>query len=118
MNHPIYNGIKVYSRNDVLFSREDRRSKELVESFSDEIILNDINQAIEYSNAVIVYQNVNDNKKLNSETKGKIININASVARYFNGINEDNFQQIYDSLAYDYIEEFFQLLDKYKVYKN
>lgn len=120
--------IKFYSINDMVSGENLIRIKEIVDNFDENKKDYSINDIIElYNITKYVDTKCYKNYKLNwseddiSRIKDVIKNYKGIIACYVKSISNENitikYMEIQDDY-YDYREDFFELLEKYKVYKN
>ncbi len=120
--------IKFYSINDMVTGENLIRIKEIVDNFDENKKDYNINDIIEFYNITkYVDTECYKNYKLNwteydvSKIKGVIKIYKGIIARYIKSISNENiiakYMEIKDDY-YGYREDFFELLEKYKVYEN
>ncbi|WP_254847781.1 hypothetical protein [Paenibacillus amylolyticus] len=114
--------IKFYSINDILYLRNLSKCQILIDDYSISKEVDDINDVIELYSAKKYF----DNKVYPSDWTintidilGKKINIlYGTVAKFIKSINDDNFLEEYSRVERNYKDEFWELIDKFKVYQN
>ena len=113
-----YDGIKLLESNDMVFGHYVEESMKYIDLFDSSKKFNDVNEVIEAYN---VYQLLS-HKHLKEEfvkayaTKIKVLM--PIVAKFFKSISDDYFLKIYDEVAIGYVDEFWLLFDKFKVYEQ
>jgi hypothetical protein len=113
--------IKFYSINDILYGRNLLRSRTLIDEYYNEEV-DDINDVIELYNAKKYF----DNKVYLSDwtpdtiasLEKKINKLFGIVAKFFKTINDDNLLEMYSRVERNYRDDFWELIDKFKVYEN
>ena len=120
--------IKFYSINDMVTGENLIRIKEIVDNFDESKQNYNINEIIEFYNITkYVDTECYKNYKLNwsecdvSKIKNVIKTYKGLIARYIKSISNENIIEKYIEIQddyYGYREDFFELLEKYKVYEN
>lgn len=113
-----YDGIKLLESDDMVFGHYVEESMKYIDLFDSSKEFNDVNEVIEAYN---VYQLLS-HKHLKEEfvkayaTKIKVLM--PIVAKFFKSISDDNFLKICDEVDIEYVDEFWLLFDKFKVYEQ
>lgn len=120
--------IKFYSINDMVTGENLIKIKEIVDNFDESKQDYNINEIIEFYNITkYVDTECYKNYKLNwsecdvSKIKNVIKTYKGLIARYIKSISNENIIEKYIEIQddyYGYREDFFELLEKYKVYEN
>lgn len=115
---PSYNGVKAYDAADLAFSYQFRKGEQVLAGFDASKEYKNINEVIELYN---VYLNIT-NEKLLEEYADKYRpfqkQLMGIVAKYFHQINDSDFVEKYNSVCFNYLDDFWALIDKFKIYKN
>jgi len=114
--------IKFYSINDLSLGYNLENIEKLFEKFSNRREDLNINDMIELYNAKKYFNKDIYLKKWSAEDideyKRAIDSYFSITARFFKSINEDNFEFFYNTTNRNYKDDFWELIDKFKVYKN
>lgn len=120
--HSTYCVLKRLTIDDLAFNYGLEEAKKILENFSKSKIYNDINQIINLSIAVYYLDIAEKYNCWDKETieKFKILklSINKKIGFFFSKLNDSNISSYYNLLERIYIEEFWALIEKYKVYKK
>ena len=113
-----YSGIKYYSPNDLSLSYYYNNAVSLLEAFDDSKQWTDVNKLLEMYNVykLITSEGIKPEYKESYFEKAKAIM--ASIARYFKELNYNTLLENYQETCIDYIDDFWELVDKFKVYDN
>ena len=114
--------VKFYSANDLMYGSNLRKSEKIIQEYEKGKEVNDINDIIELYNVKKYF----DNKIYFSEWDSERIEryeavIKSSfgmIASYIKSINEGNFQSYYRAVDKDYINDYWELIDRFKVYES
>ena len=116
-----YNGIKFYNAADLSCGYYLKKSENILKEFDLEERFTDINRVIELFN---IEEYFNNNLRLKEWTdadfeyyKSITKEFAHIMAIFFSCINDDNFLQRLEEVDIDYIEDFWFLISKYKIYK-
>lgn len=120
--HPVYHGIRHLSIDDLAFDYRLEEAKKILENFHKSEIYDDINQIIDLSMAIYYLHMAEKHSYWDKETiknfKILKLDINKKVGLFFSNLNNSNFLNYYDLLGRIYIEDFWNLIERYKVYKR
>ena len=119
---PEYDGIKFYSVNDWSIGENLEKSAMLLEAFDENEEYKDINRIIElYNVQELVNSGVHlkewDDEKIEYYKKSCVL-LAKVLGRFFGKINDENFQQLTRSVCIGYIEDYWKLFVKFKVFKK
>lgn len=119
---PDYDGIKYYGKNDISIGWELEDSEEKMQGFSSESTVENVNEAIELFNIAQLLdtevrlrkwdENIYNGYKAKSPLLMKL------CAKFFAEINNDSFMEIEESVCISYLEDFWMLIEKFKVYER
>ncbi|WP_295362607.1 hypothetical protein [uncultured Pseudoramibacter sp.] len=116
--HPQYNGIKFYGPRDYSYLIYKERAEKLLNEFDSKKQFKDINKVIELYNLYEIF----DTKLIPYDIKNKyhkeLKSIIGVCAKFFNNLSEHNFEEEFNNTAFNYIDDFWNLFETYKVYKN
>lgn len=114
--------IKFYSEYDMTSGMNISRIIEFVNCFSDANGEDDINEILEYFNIIKFYSVENFKNIIKTETEGRIdevIKILQGIIGKYIGTNKfNNFLSLYEEVDISYKEDFWQLIDRYNIYKH
>ena len=113
-----YDGIKYYGPNDYSFAMEFKNAKQILDSFDASRNYENLNEVLELFNIHCILED----GRLSEEAILPYINhkrlIMKSVALFFKAINNENIIGYYDDISIDYIEDFWTLFDKFRLYER
>ena len=115
---PEYNGVRFFSSNDLSLGIYLEDAKKVLDAFDSQKVYTDINEVIELYNVYQIITEQNIRPELVAGYKDRAELLRPIVARFFNAITDCTFIGQYRAVCYAYIEDFWELLEKYKVYKN
>lgn len=119
---PDYDGIKYYGKNDMSIGWELENSEEKLQGFSSESKVKNVNEAIELFNiAQLLDTGVRLRKwddNIYNGYKAKSSLLMKLCAKFFSEINNDSFMEIEESVCISYLEDFWMLIEKFKVYER
>lgn len=119
---PDYDGIKYYGKNDMSIRWELEDSEEKLQGFSSESTVKNVNEAIELFNIAQLLDTEVRLRKWDENTykgyKAKSPLLMKLCAKFFAEINNDSFMEIEDSVCISYLEDFWMLIEKFKVYER
>lgn len=115
---PDYDRVKYYSDSDISLQFEFRKAKALADAFDESKVCCDINDVLELYNVyrIIVSPGIEAEYRLQYKTKSNLMI--AVIARFFSTIADDNIIDIHRAVRYDYTEDFWRLIDKFRVYER
>lgn len=119
---PEYDGVKFYSVQDWSTGENLEKSAKILESFNENEDYVDINKVIELYN---VQQLINSGAYLREWDEDIIdhykklsVPLTKVLGKFFGKINDENFQLITRSVSIGYVEDYWRLFVKFKVYKK
>ena len=119
---PDYDGIKYYGKNDMSIGWELEDSEEKLQGFSPESTVENVNEAIELFNIAQLLDTEVRLRKWDENTykgyKAKSPLLMKLCAKFFAEINNDSFMEIEESVCISYLEDFWMLIEKLKVYER
>lgn len=111
--------VKFYSNIDMTTSYNFNKAIDVIKNIKD--TNHTINDILEYYNILKIfndeylsYQKENIKQLCKDSTK----KINAIIGKFCSKINEDNIEEYLNEADFDYLEDYFEIIDKYKVYKS
>lgn len=115
---PDYDGVVYYSDYDGSLGIEFEKAKNLADSFDEDKAYSDINEILELYNVYRIMKSpgIKGEFTLPYETKTK--RMMASIATYFSNITDENIMDIYLRISYIYVDDFWSLIEKFKVYER
>ena len=119
---PDYQGIKYYGKNDMSIGWGLEDSEEKLQAFSSESTVENVNEAIELFNIAQLLDTEVRLRKWDEDTyngyKAKSPLVMTICAKFFSKINDDSFIEIEESVCILYLEDFWTLVEKFKVYER
>ena len=115
---PEYNGVRFFSSNDLSLGIYLEDAKKVLDAFDSQKAYTDINEVIELYNVYRIITEKNIRPELVAGYKDRAELLSPIVARYFNSISDSTFIEQYRSVSYAYIDNFWDLFEKYKIYKH
>ncbi|MGO5052395.1 hypothetical protein ACTQ6A_07715 [Lachnospiraceae bacterium LCP25S3_G4] len=119
---PDYDGIKYYGKNDMSIGWELEDSEEELQGISSESKVENINKAIELFNIAQLLDTEVRLRKWDENTyngyKAKSPLLIELCAKFFFRISNDSFMHIEESVCISYLEDFWMLIEKFKVYER
>ncbi len=119
---PDYEGIKFYGENDMSIGWALEASEDKLQTVSSESNAKNINEAIELFNIKQLLDTGVRLKKWDENTyngyKAQAPLLMKLCAKFFSQINDDNFIQIEEEICVSYLEDFWMLIEKFKVYER
>ena len=119
---PEYDGIKYHGKNDMSIGWELENSEEKLQGFSAENKVENVNEAIELFNIAQLLDTGVCLRKWDENTyngyKAKAPLLMKLCAKFFAEINNDSFMEIEESVCISYLEDFWMLIEKFKVYER
>lgn len=115
---PKYDGVKIFSNSGIIHDSDLKDAKRILDAFDPKKEYSNINEVIEL---YIVYQIITSkgiNPELVEGYKDRAKVLRPIIARFFNSISEKTFIEQYNSVCFTYIDEFWELFEKHKVFKN
>ena len=115
---PEYDGVRFFSHNDLSLGIYLEDAKKVLDAFDAQKAYSDINEVIELYNVYRIITEKNIRPELVAGYKDRAELLSPIVARYFNSISDSTFIEQYRSVSYAYIDNFWDLFEKYKIYKH
>lgn len=119
---PDYDGIKYYGKNDMSIGWALEDSEEKLQVFSSESTVENVNEAIELFNIAQLLDTEVRLRKWDEDTyneyKAKSPLLMKLCAKFFSKINNDSFMEIEECVCISYLEDFWTLVEKFKVYER
>ncbi len=119
---PDYEGIKYYGKNDMSIGWELENSEEKLQIISSDSKVENVDEAIELFNIAQLLDTGVCLRKWDENTyngyKAKSPLLMKLCAKFFSGIRNDSFMQIEKSVCISYLEDFWMLIEKFKVYER
>lgn len=115
---PEYDGVKYYSARDWSLGDHFERATVLIDSMDINKKHWDINEIIELYNVnqIVLSPGIKNEYSLPYHEKAKALI--PLIARYFHSIDDSTFIDLFHSVCIDYLDDFWDLFDKYKTYEN
>lgn len=114
--------VKYYSANDMSVGFYVERIEDVVCNFMVEEKRTDINEIIELYNIQQFFQNKIYSRywtKQQLNDYSRIVeNFSKVIGKYFSKINIDALESMFETINYDYKDDFWKLIEKYKVYER
>lgn len=114
------NNVKFYSKNDLSTGHNLLNAEKILNEFRDEIEYNDINIVLEFYNIQLYLENncyLNTwDKEIIAKYKDLSMKFDKKIGIFFSKINEENITNIYKNINSKYLNDFFTLFEKYKIY--
>lgn len=115
------NRVKFYSNGDLLSGYNFNKAIEFVKKLEDDDKYYNINDIIELYN-ILKFFNESTLDTLTKEVKDICINskpkLNKTIKNFCDDINDSNLKKYLNEVDLNYIEDFFEILNKYKIYKK
>lgn len=112
--------VKYYSTNDLSAGFYLKRIEDIVCNFVIEKKRVDINEIIELYNIQQFFQNgiysIHWTKQQLNDYSEIVSNFSKVIGKFFSEINIDTIESTFDTIYYDYRNDFWKLIEKYKVY--
>lgn len=119
---PDYNGVKYYDRNDMSIGLELKKAEPIILAFNETKIYDNINEIIElYNIRNLINADVTLPSWSDEQYKGykrTAAQFEETIGRFFSHINDENFIEQNQSVAYIYLDDFWTLFVRYKMYKR
>ncbi len=113
-----YIGVKYYSPDDMSISGEFKRAKHILDTFDAREIINDINRVIELYNIYEIIKSNGIKEEYTREYEQTAKDMLKTVASYFSKICDANLASQYSSTCTLYIDDFWKIFDKFKLYER
>lgn len=112
--------VKYYSTNDLSAGFYLKRIEDIICNFVVEKKIVDINEIIELYNIQQFFHNriysIHWTKQQLNDYSEIVSNFSKVIGEFFSGINIDTIESMFDTIYYDYRNDFWKLIEKYKVY--
>lgn len=119
---PEYDGVKFYSKNDMSIGWELEKAEPILNSFDAAKEYDDVNSILELYN---VQQLVETGVALSSWTEpvhkgycSRVKQFNPIIGRFFGKIDDSSFMEIQSIVCISYLDDFWKLFVKFKVYNK
>ena len=116
----MYSGVKFYSASDMSCGYNVEKSVDVINNFNDSLDYNDVNKIIEFYNIMEYFKNKIYLIKWTKEQIDLYINIIKKfpkhIYKFFNKIDESNVKEIISDIDLEYLDDFWKLFDRFKVY--
>ena len=113
-----YDGIKFYSNVDMSLSYNFNKARKILDQFQKDTEYNDVNQIIELYNIYQVFTSKGIKTEYTQPYDSKVKQLMPTIAGYFKEISDISFLKKYHSVCVIYIDDFFALFEKFKVYER
>lgn len=113
-----YHGVKYYGPNDLAHKHYYKNAINLLDKWSEENDLTDINVVLELYNSYKYYETTEDKSIYPTLFSYKVKSLKATIARFFKTMSDDTFIYYYRCVSFEYLDDFWTLIDKNCVYKN
>lgn len=117
-----YNGVKFYGKNDFGIGNELEKAESIILNFDKNFHYTDINAILELNNIVLLYDTgirLTVWKDSDYLKRKKTINLMIPViGKFFSNIKEDNFLDYISKVSMIYIDDFWSLFVRFKVYER
>lgn len=114
--------VKFYSTNDLSIGFQFCRIESILNSFNDNNSVTNINEIIELYNIQLFFNNDVYSRNWTAEQKmdyaQKVQKFPAVICKFFSSVQPEMLNIILDSIEFSYVENFWELLTKYHVYKR
>lgn len=118
MQRPDYDGIMFWSANDWSFTENYSRTVEKLNSGKDFSVLSNINEIIELYEIHQIITCKDLKEEYAKPYMEKVKSLLPIIARFFRKLQDDNFESYYLAVCVSYVEDFWQLFDKFSCYEN
>ena len=112
--------VKYYSVNDLSAEFYVKRIEDIVCNFEIETKRTDINEIIELYNIQHFFRNkiypIQWTKQQLNDYSEIVKNFSKVIGKFFSEINIETMESMFDTIYYDYRDDFWKLIEKYKVY--
>lgn len=112
--------VKYYSTNDLSAGFYLKRIEDIICNFVVEKKIVDINEIIELYNIQQLFHNriysIHWTKQQLNDYSEIVSNFSKVIGEFFSGINIDTIESMFDTIYYDYRNDFWKLIEKHKVY--
>ena len=115
---PEYDVIKFFSNHDWSLGGFFEKSKTILDEFDGEKVYSDINEVIELYNIHRIFTSKSIKAEYTQPYIEKIQLLMPIIARFFNSIDDNSFIEYNLSVCFVYVDDFWTLVDKFKVYER
>ncbi len=117
--HPKYQGVKYYSASDYSICAHLKKAEPIMDAFDPGKTYTDVNEVLELYNIqqlmdIAYLREWDEQTKLRYKTICK--QFSQTIGRYFAGINNNNFTDVYDAVCMLYKDDFWAVFVNYKTY--
>jgi len=117
-----YIRVKFYSLADWSSTGNLVSAEKVILSYDEKFVYSNINDIIELYNIQLYFEKQMYLKiwtdEMIDEYNSRVKDFSKSIGKYFSQIDENNFIKIYNTLDYEYICDFWILIEKYKIYNK
>lgn len=113
-----YNGVKFYSDSDMSLVYYFDKGSKILDQYEKDVEFSDINQIIELHNIYKIFTSKSIKVEYTLPYSVKVRQLMPVIARYFKGISDKSLLKQYYDVSMMYIDDFWELFDKFKVYEN
>lgn len=119
---PEYDGVRYYPPYDWAFSSEVEKAENVILKHNSTKKYDDINEVIELYNIERILKTSISEQILGEEKHAKYVKVShgfvSIIARYFASIDDSNFMNICNSVSIGYIEDYWELFERFKTYNH
>lgn len=119
---PEYEGAKYYGKNDMSLNWELDKIVLRINSFDSEKVIEDVNEALELYNIVEFIKDGTIINRMQEKLCVKYVDKDSKMistcAKFFATIVDENFEKVESEVSIMYIEDFWNVINNYKVYKR
>ena len=113
---PDYDGVKCYGDHDWSIGYYYEKAKKKIEVFDFSKAYTNINEVIELYNIYQIFSARSIKPELLQPYQPTVAKLQPIIARFFAGIGDSNFLEMHDAVYFGYYDDFWTLVEKYKVY--
>lgn len=113
---PEYDGVKCYGNHDWSIGYYFEEAKKKIEAFDSSKAYTNINEVIELYNIYRFFSSRSIKPELIQPYQPTVAKLQPIVARFFSGIDDSNFLETHVAVCFEYYDDFWTLIEKYKVY--
>ncbi len=115
---PEYDGIKFFSDHDLTLSHSFEKARIILDTFSESRDYSDINEVIELYNIHQILASKSIKSEYTQPYSAKEKQLASIVACFFKSITDNTILDIFHSVCVEYIDDFWTLFNKFKVFNN
>lgn len=116
------NRVKFYSMADLSSSYNLANAERAIQSYDESYTYRDVNDIIEFYNIQLYFEKQMYLKTWTDDMKARYNSIvkgfSKNIGKCFSQIDENNFIDYYNSLVYEYVDDFWVLFEKYKLFNK